>query len=280
LEHPIWPEATVNAPAPTARPPAPPHEARKINSNLDAEPDAELDKSGASVRAMFSAIARTYDTLNHGLSLNLDRRWRRRAVSLLSPRANQRILDLCCGTGDLSLEIARRSPSSHVVGLDFALPMLRLALPKSRAIGREIPFVAGDALRLPLRDSCFDAVAVAFGARNFESTRLGIEEAARVLKPGGKLLVLEFMRPSSPLVRRFFGGFNAILAPIGKVVSGHPSAYKYLPQSVGGFYTRDEFARLLRECGFTNVRSFDYALGVSTAFVAEKPALKYLEAAK
>ncbi len=222
---------------------------------------------------MFSDIARTYDVLNHGLSLNLDRRWRRRAVTLLGPRAGQLILDGCCGTGDLSLEIARQSPASRVLGSDFALPMLRLAQVKAselQVLAPTMPFVAADALRLPFASSSFDAVAIAFGVRNFEDTRAGLLEAVRVLKPGGTLLVLEFMRPDSVLVRRFFEAFNALLAPVGRAVSGHASAYKYLPQSVGGFCTRAELSLLLRKCGLRNVRSFNFSGGISTAFVALK----------
>lgn len=245
------------------QPPAPPHQAPET-----------VDKSGAIVRTMFSDIARTYDALNHGLSLNLDRRWRRRAVTLLDPRAGQIILDGCCGTGDLCLEISRQSPRSRVIGSDFALPMLRLAQRKASVqvlAGHRIPLVAGDALRLPFASESLDAVSIAFGVRNFEDTRAGLLEAARVLRPGGKLLVLEFMRPRSLAVRRFFGAFNALLAPIGRAVSGHHSAYKYLPQSIGGFATRAEFVLLLRSCGLSNVRSFDFSGGVSTAFLATKP---------
>jgi demethylmenaquinone methyltransferase/2-methoxy-6-polyprenyl-1,4-benzoquinol methylase len=235
-----------------------------------AQPEAArtLDKSSVAVRAMFSDIARTYDALNHGLSLNSDRRWRRRAVTILNPRAGQIILDGCCGTGDLAFEIARQAPGARVVASDFALPMLRIAQQKDARV--KIPFVAGDALRLPFRAAAFDAVAVAFGARNFEDTRAGIGEAFRVLRPGGRLLILEFMRPSSPATRRFFAAFNVALAPLGKLVSGHPSAYKYLPQSVGGFCTRDEFKILLRACGGSDVRAFDFSGGVATAFLATK----------
>jgi len=284
----------VNA-LPTPAPPAAPASSTSAGSaelaSSEASSDASngasgsgVDKSRLAVRAMFSDIARTYDVLNHGLSLNLDRRWRRRAVTLLGPRAGQLILDGCCGTGDLSLEIARQCPASRVVGSDFALPMLRLAQLKARpqqvlqVLGEpsmpSIPFVAGDGLRLPFASSSFEAVAIAFGVRNFEDTEAGLIEAARVLKPGGKLLVLEFVRPDSILVRRFFQGFNALLAPLGRAISGHPSAYKYLPQSVGGFCTRRELALLLSGCGLGNVRAFSFSGGVSTAFLATKPAAK------
>lgn len=214
---------------------------------------------------MFDEIARTYDLLNHGLSLNQDRRWRRRAVRLLSLKSGQRALDVCCGTGDLMLEMQRQQARCAIVGLDFSVPMLRGAMSKSA-----LPLIAGDALHLPFEDATFDVVTVAFGARNFQDTQRGIEEMARVLKPGGKMLVLEFMRPRSLVLQRFIGFFNHILAPIGARVSGHRSAYKYLPQSIGGFYTRDEFARLLALCGLKDVRAFDYSGGVATAFIACK----------
>ncbi len=214
---------------------------------------------------MFDDIARTYDLLNHALSLNQDRRWRRRAVRLLSLKSGQRVLDVCCGTGDLMLEMQRQQARCEIVGLDFSVPMLRGSARKSA-----LPILAGDALHLPFDDAIFDVVTVAFGARNFQDTRRGIEEMARVLKPSGKMLVLEFMRPRSLLLQRFIGFFNRILAPIGARVSGHSSAYKYLPQSIGGFYTRDEFAFLLCDCGLHDVRAFDYSAGVATAFIARK----------
>ena len=214
---------------------------------------------------MFSDIAGTYDLLNHLLSGNQDRRWRRRATSQLRPRRGDLVLDLCCGTGDLTRELQRQQPKCRVVGADFALPMLQLARQK------DLPqLVAADALRLPFEDASFDAVTVAFGARNFEDTRAGIAEIHRVLKPGGRVLVLEFMRPTSPLLQRAFGAFNLILAPLGRAVSRHGSAYNYLPQSIGGFFTRSEFETLLREVGFKKVRSFNFSLGVATSFLGSK----------
>ena len=217
------------------------------------------------MRAMFDDIARTYDLLNHGLSLNQDRRWRRRAVRLLCLKSGQRALDVCCGTGDLMLEMQRQQERCEIIGLDFSVAMLRGATQKTA-----LPIIAGDALHLPFDDAIFDVVTVAFGARNFQDTQRGLAEMARVLKPHGKMLVLEFMRPRSPLLQRFFKGFNWILAPIGARISGHNRAYKYLPQSIGGFYTNPEFASLLRACGLNDVRAFDYSLGVATAFIARK----------
>ena len=226
-----------------------------------------LDKSSAAVSQMFSDIAPTYDFLNHLLCANQDRRWRKRAVSRLCPRAGELVLDLCCGSGDSTREIQTQQPRCRVVGADFALPMLRIATTK------DLPALAcADALRLPFRDAQFDAISVAFGVRNFTDTRAGLQEMFRVTKPGGRVLVLEFMRPTSNLIARGAGASNFVLAPIGRAISGHESAYSYLPQSIDGFTSRAEFADLLGEIGWRNVRSFDHALGVATSFVGVKPA--------
>ena len=224
-----------------------------------------LDKSPSAVSRMFSDIAPTYDLLNHLLSAGQDIRWRQQSVARLCPRAHETILDLCCGTGDLTREIARRQPRCHVVGADFALPMLCGAQLKNLPA-----LVAADALKLPFGDGAFDAVAVAFGARNFADTRAGLAEMFRVTRPGGRVLVLEFMRPTSSLIARGAGASNLVLAPIGRAVSGHDSAYRYLPQSIDGFYTRREFEGLMREVGWREVRSFDHLLGVATSFVGAK----------
>ena len=250
-----------------------------------------IDKSSSKVRAMFSDIAPTYDVLNHLLSGYQDTLWRRRAVSLLAPRRGECILDLCCGTGDLTFAIRRHQPACRVFGADFAVSMLLRAREKGvlshksqlstsdsqlPALKAQHSFTAADALRLPFASGAFDAVTVAFGVRNFEDTRAGLEEIARVLKApvsgkrGGRLLVLEFMRPDNAALMRFFGGFNVLLSPIGRAVSGHPTAYSYLPQSVDGFCTRRELAGLLLECGFADPRRFEHSGGVATTWLARK----------
>jgi demethylmenaquinone methyltransferase/2-methoxy-6-polyprenyl-1,4-benzoquinol methylase len=234
---------------------------------LQGQKPEGLDKSGTSVRAMFSNIAGSYDLLNHLLSGNQDRRWRRHAVRLLTPRRGERILDLCCGTGDFTIECRRQQPNCNVVGADFAVPMLQLFATKIEA--QPTPLLAGDALHLPFTDSSFDAVMVAFGARNFENTAAGLAEMKRIVKRGGRIMILEFMRPTSPLLQYGFGlFFKRVLPIIGKLLSKHNSAYSYLPASVDGFYTREEFVTLLRKHGFINVRAFDYSGGIATAFIA------------
>lgn len=214
---------------------------------------------------MFGEIAPTYDLLNHLLSAGQDIRWRRRAIARLCPRAGERLLDLCCGTGDSTREVTRQQPRCEVVGADFSLPMLEVARHK------ELPALAcADALRLPFGDGTFDATMAAFGARNFAGTRAGLAEMFRVTRAGGRLMILEFMRPTSRALARGAGAGNVLLAPLGRLISGHGSAYKYLPQSIDGFATRAEFEDLLREVGWRDVRSFDHALGVATSFLAVK----------
>lgn len=225
------------------------------------------DKSSAAVQAMFDDIAHSYDLLNGLLSANQDKLWRHRAVKRLNVRRGERVLDLCCGTGALSRELARQAPGAQVVGADFSAKMLDIA---RRDSNPKIEYVEADALNLPFQSEEFDALSVAFGVRNFEDTRLGLREMNRVLKLGGRLLVLEFMRPTSPMLAQFFGLFNMLLAPVGRTVSHHATAYNYLPQSVGGFYSRREFELLLCEEGFGNVRSFNHTFGVATAFLAQK----------
>jgi demethylmenaquinone methyltransferase/2-methoxy-6-polyprenyl-1,4-benzoquinol methylase len=223
---------------------------------------------------MFSDIAGRYDLLNHLLSANQDKRWRRRAIRLLSPRRGERILDLCCGTGDLAIECRRQQPRCDIVGADFALPMLQLARDKAPAgsVGQgSVRFIGGDALHLAFADGTFDAAMVAFGARNFEETRRGLSEMHRVLKPDGRVLILEFMRPTAPLLRYGFGlFFQHALPRVGRAISGHSAAYRYLPASVDDFYTRRKFEGLLRSVGFANVRSFDYSGGIATSFIGTR----------
>ena len=198
------------------------------------------------VRGMFDRIAPVYDVMNHVMTAGLDRRWRRLAASeVVWP--GDRVLDACCGTGDLAVEAERRG--GRVVGLDFSEPMLERARKKSGAI----EWVQGDALALPFEDGAFDAATVGFGVRNLADLESGLRELARVLRPGGKLAVLEITRPRG-LLKPFFRLWFDVLVPIaGRILPGG-KAYTYLPASVRRFPGPDDLSTLLGRAGFADVR--------------------------
>jgi demethylmenaquinone methyltransferase/2-methoxy-6-polyprenyl-1,4-benzoquinol methylase len=207
------------------------------------------ERKGSDVAAMFGAIAPTYDLLNHLLSLNRDRAWRRTASATLAPHPGWKILDLCTGTGDLGLELARCG--ARVTGADFSQGMLVRAREKALRAGACLALARGDAMALPFRDGAFHAASVAFGVRNFEDLRRGLGELHRVLLPGGRLAVLEFSSPDGRLWGPLYGFyFRKVLPLLGRLVSGDSGAYAYLPATVGGFPPPVAFAEILREVGF------------------------------
>jgi demethylmenaquinone methyltransferase/2-methoxy-6-polyprenyl-1,4-benzoquinol methylase len=227
---------------------------------------------------MFDAIAGRYDLLNRVLSAGMDKRWRERAIDWLDLSGRETVLDLCTGTADLALAAAggtRRA--KRIIGIDFAGAMLLLGKEKVRravlagSSGPAIDLVRGDAIRLPIREGSVDAVTIGFGIRNVEQPVIACREIARVLRQGGKLVILEFSLPRTPLVRGFYlWYFRRVLPLIGRSISRHPSAYTYLPASVEAFRSPDAFAQLLRECGFSAVRAIPVTFGVVYMFVAVK----------
>jgi demethylmenaquinone methyltransferase/2-methoxy-6-polyprenyl-1,4-benzoquinol methylase len=226
------------------------------------------------VRAMFAGIAARYDLLNHLLSGNTDRRWRRLVVERLraSLGAETRTLDVACGTGDLTLALAEGT-ETRVTGLDFCRPMLELARRKADEHGRAVPFIEGDALHLPFAAATFDVVTIAFGLRNLASVEAGLSEFWRVLKPGGTLAVLEFSRPSVPGLRALFQFyFTRVLPRIGGLVSGSRGAYEYLPDSVARFPDQERLAALLGEIGFVRVEYRNLTGGIAALHKATRPA--------
>ena len=230
-----------------------------------------MDDHARSVRGMFSSIARHYDLLNHLLSLNLDRRWRRVAArAAVENLTRPRVLDVCAGTGDLALELARQCPRASVVAVDFVVPMLERGRMKFRraALDNRIRDLCGDALRLPFRDRSFDAMAVAFGLRNVAPVERALAEAARVLRPGGRLVILEFALPARGLWRRLYGFyFFRILPKIGRWISG-TAAYSYLPASVALFPEPDRLRETLEQHGFVNAHWRPLAGGAVAIHVA------------
>jgi demethylmenaquinone methyltransferase / 2-methoxy-6-polyprenyl-1,4-benzoquinol methylase len=215
------------------------------------------------VREMFSGIARRYDLLNHVLSVNIDKRWRRLVRQKLQDVLNDQnatILDVACGTGDLSLEL-QRNAKARVVGSDFCRPMLQIAKQKTAEASIVIPYFEADALRLPFADESFDALTIAFGLRNLADFEVGLGEMYRVLKKGGRLAVLEFSAPVVPGFRALFRFyFSRVLPRIGGVISGSRGAYEYLPDSVSKFPNQVELASLMQKTGFRDVR-YDYLTG-------------------
>jgi demethylmenaquinone methyltransferase/2-methoxy-6-polyprenyl-1,4-benzoquinol methylase len=232
-----------------------------------------LDKSPDRIAGMFDAIAPRYDLLNHLLSLGLDRRWRQRAIRELQPSEGERIVDLCTGTGDLAIAAVRSAPGVEVVGVDFAGEMLRRASRKiaGSRLGRAIRLVRGDGMRIPLRDGTCDAAMVAFGIRNVAEPAVALGEMARVVKPGGRLAILEFGQPRIPGIRTLYlWYFRYVLPRVGRRVSKHESAYSYLPASVGVFPPPDVFARVIADAGFDAVRAVPLTLGIVYLYVARR----------
>ncbi len=230
------------------------------------------ETKAAAIRTMFSQVAPRYDLLNHLLSLNIDRRWRRRAVDRLleASAPDGTILDSCAGTLDLTRELAARPEfRGRVLSCDFALPMLE----RGRAKVRKLPAViaCADALRLPLPDASMRGAMVAFGVRNLDDLGAGLREFVRVLRPGAPLVILEFRTPPrQPLRALYLFYFRRILPLIGRAVSGHDSAYSYLPASVLDFPSPPELARLMAEAGFESVRWHDLSFGIAAIHVGLK----------
>jgi demethylmenaquinone methyltransferase/2-methoxy-6-polyprenyl-1,4-benzoquinol methylase len=220
---------------------------------------------------MFSGIAGRYDLLNHVLSVNIDKRWRRKVRARLEKTLSDPsavVLDVACGTGDLSIEL-QRDAKAKVIGTDFCRPMLTVAQGKTA----KVPFIEADAMNLGFASNSFDAVTIAFGLRNLSNFRDGLVELQRVLKPGGKLVVLEFSAPVVPGFRgafRFY--FSHILPRIGGLISGERGAYEYLPDSVSKFPDQKALAKLMQEVGFESVEHSNLTGGIAAIHSGTKVA--------
>ena len=251
---------------------------------------ATLDEHGRQVQAMFSDIAHGYDRANRIMSAGTDVRWRRKAVSTLLPArcdgreldrdtgAGARILDLCAGTLDSTVEIHRRYPEAELIGGDFSAGMLETGIRRIAAMGdpqaiARISPQRMDAHALPLADASLDALFCAFGVRNLSDLRLGCAEQLRCLRPGGQLVVLEFFRPSGWATRAFHAVYNRTVLPVvGWACTGNLDAYLYLPRSIGDMRTSAEYVSLLGEVGFEQIEVEDLTFGVASIVRARKPA--------
>lgn len=229
------------------------------------------DSKSQQVRELFNRIAPRYDLLNHLLSINIDKGWRRFTVKQLKDlldKPNACALDVCCGTADLALELAEKVPT---VGVDFSHAMLVIGNNKIRQKNSRVSLFEGDALNLPFLADSFDAVTCAFGLRNVADTKRGLAELHRVLKPGGRVAILEFSRPIIPLFRELFlFYFKNILPLIGGVVSGSLGAYRYLPASVSQFPDQERLAEMMRQVGYINVRYFNLTGGIAALHLGDR----------
>lgn len=224
------------------------------------------------VVGMFNSIAPTYDFLNHFLSLNIDKVWRRKLVKLVAPYKPERILDVASGTGDLAIALNKLKPNG-IVGVDISEGMLEVGRKKiaRKGLSNTITLLYGDSENLPFPTNSFNAVTVSFGVRNFAHLDLGLSDMCRVLKPGGVVAVLEFSMPRRfPVVQLYKFYFLKMLPFFGKMFSGHSDAYTYLPESVLQFPSGEKFLRLMEEAGFSNVKEKRLSFGIASIYTGEK----------
>jgi demethylmenaquinone methyltransferase/2-methoxy-6-polyprenyl-1,4-benzoquinol methylase len=240
-----------------------------------AAPEGAADQEAAAkaVQKMFSDVAPRYDLLNHVLSCNIDRLWWRRAAKTFAhilQTPNVRILDLCCGTGDMTLALRRRAgeTNNQIVGADFVHSMLVRAAPKTD--GKNVGLVEGDALQLPIADSTFDLVTSAFGFRNLANYKAGLNEIHRVLRPGGEVGILDFGEPKGVLGKVYRAYFRYVLPRIGTLISGVRGPYTYLPASVERFPEADEMLNRMKAAGFGEVSWTPYTFGIAGLYRGKK----------
>ncbi|WP_422362435.1 bifunctional demethylmenaquinone methyltransferase/2-methoxy-6-polyprenyl-1,4-benzoquinol methylase UbiE [Reichenbachiella sp.] len=221
---------------------------------------------------MFNNISKRYDFLNHFLSMGIDILWRKKAIKQLKPHQPKLILDIATGTGDLAIEALKLKPEK-IIGVDISEGMLEVGRKKMIELGVEdqVEMRMGDSEQLLFEDNKFDAVIVAFGVRNFENLEKGLADMRRVLKDGGKLVVLEFSKPTKFPMKQLYGFyFKAILPLIGKLVSSDNAAYTYLPESVAEFPYGQQFLDVLEKTGYKNTQCKPLTFGISSIYTASK----------
>lgn len=224
------------------------------------------------VAEMFNNISHRYDFLNHFLSLGIDILWRKKAIRLMKPDAPKQILDVATGTGDFALEALKLNPD-RIVGVDISAGMLEMGKVKMKKKGVDhiIDMQMGDSEKLLFDDNTFDATIVAFGVRNFENLKKGLQDMHRVVRPGGKTVIIEFSRPRHfPMKQLYNFYFKSILPIIGRLISKDASAYTYLPESVDAFPDGQRFLDILEEVGYTNTECIPLTFGISSIYIGQK----------
>ena len=230
-----------------------------------------------SVRSMFDEISPRYDFLNHFLSFGIDHIWRRRVVSEIRKRfceqlSSLQILDMATGTGDLAIAVARLHPA-HIDGVDISKSMMEVGKRKilSKGLGNVISFHEGEAEKIPFEENSFDIVMVAFGVRNFEELKSGLQEMKRVMTPGGLMLILEFSHPAGFPMKQLYSFYSKGIIPLfGRLISRHKQAYTYLPETVATFPSGDAFLSILGKLGLRKLRQIRLSGGIATLYCAEK----------
>lgn len=239
----------------------------------EVKPYSQEDSKKTQVGRMFDRIAPYYDFLNRFLSLGIDTLWRKRAIRQLAGHRTEVLLDVATGTADLALEAARQLQLHRIVGLDLSNEMLEIGRSKvlRRRLDGLIELMQGDSENLPFEDNTFDAVTVAFGVRNFENMDKGLKEMRRVLKQGGKVVILEFSKPRLfPFKQLYNSYFRYILPTIGKLTSKDPKAYRYLYESVQAFPDGQDFINILEKTGYKSNRCIPLTLGICSIYTGEK----------
>ena len=239
-------------------------------------PYKDLDKGKkAQVALMFNNIAKKYDFLNHVLSMGIDKLWRKKAVKLLKSLQPKMILDIATGTGDFALANLKLNPDK-VVGIDISTEMLAVGREKiaKKNLSHKIELLEGDSENIQFKNNTFDAIKVAFGVRNFENLEKGLSEMNRVVRPGGKVVVLEFSKPRRFPIKQIYNFYFFRILPFwGRMVSKDASAYTYLPESVDAFPDGEDFLKIYETCGFTETKQIKLSFGIASIYIGTKPNL-------